>query len=277
MSDSKELKRELYDRLKLLKKKDEQGKLTTEEREELIDINSQIDNLNFNSKNELSISEHALKIISEEMYLTRIEKKEEVQEKRNIKFIDTIESSKKDIKKLHKSGKITSTSISSFLTVLFFIPKNYFENTYVSSIIPSNYSSIPLSSLLFFLWFYSIFFCLLFWLRANKIERKQEIFLSTLESEDNRNKFFEEFLTSSPSLQDFSKHDLNEFILGKLNMHGIRVFPLFKPLLNTGFDTHHIQLATESTTNLIIEDKLRQNIIIKIPATYNTLYKLAPL
>lgn len=273
MSDSKELKRKLYDRLKVLKKKDEQEKLTTEEREELVDINSQIDNLNFNSKNELSISEHALKIISEEMYLTRIEKKEEVQEKRNIKFIDTIESSKKDIKKLHKSGKITSTSVSSFLTFLFFIPKNYFENTYVSSLVPSNYSSVTLSLLLFILWSYSIFFCLLFWFRANKIERKQEIFLSTLESEDNRNKFFEEFLTSSPSLQDFSKHDLNEFILGKLNMDGIRVFPL----LNTGFDTHHIQLATESTTNLIIEDKLRQNIIIKIPATYNTLYKLAPL
>lgn len=275
MTINKSGKNDFYTRLKELKIKDEKGLLSDIEREELIALNAKNDSLNQQGKNELAVTERTLELISEEISLMRIEKQEEKQEIIYKNFLTVIENSKKDVKKLHQGGKITSASIGTILTAMLFIPKDYFQNTYLlSSLSLINEKSSVTANILTLIWIYAISLCSLFWFLAKRNEKRLEIFLSTLESEDNQNKIFENFIKSLGHYKvPFTQTKLNEFILNSFDMNKDRHRNLLFPL-SIGKNTHSIQLATESTTKLIIENKLRKNILIEENNGYNVVYTL---
>lgn len=273
MTINKSGKKDFYTRLKELKFKDEKGVLSDIEREELIALNAKNDSLNQQGKNELAITERTLELLSEELSLMRIEKQEEKQEIIYKNFLTVIENSKKDVKKLHQGGKITSASIGSLLTAMLFIPKDYFQNTYLlSSLSLINEKSTVPANILTVIWIYTILLCCLFWLFAKRNEKRLEIFFSTLESEDNQNIIFENFIESLNHYKvPFTKAKLNEFILNYFHMNKDRRKNVFLPF-NIEKNTHSVQLATESTTKLIIENKLRKNILIEENNGYNVVY-----
>lgn len=278
-----EKKKELYARIKVLKKKDESGKITPDETIELKEINSEIDKLNKNKKNELTISEQALHILTEEYQLKRINEEEKNREEKKEAVIQSIVQSKKDLKKINKGSKITSASVFGVLTTLLMIPSDFFENTFISNVFKV-YSKNNLSldgfmvqAIFASLWLYSLMLCLLIWRRTSNVEKRVEDFLSVLESEENQNQIFLSFIESEDRQnRGFTKSELYNFILNENHMDELINKYSYHRILLPKVDSHAIQLSVEKVGNSIIEDGVSRGFISESINGYETIYKLTP-
>lgn len=128
-------------------------------------------------------------------------------------FVEKIQSRKVDIKKNHNRIKITSTSVFSLMTTVFFLPNTFMENLFIGQIFSMNSFQFIVT------WCYLLFVMVNIYIILRIIEDKQFAILEYYENDNNHSSIVDEFLSRFVD-RDFSRRDFNLFLCDRINING---------------------------------------------------------